>query len=173
MASLRLLLEIAVQCDLLIHPMNVRSTYLDTHLDYEIYVEGFKGKNGNYVWKLEKSRYGLKKWSNKTFHTYLTTHNFVQPPMDPCMHVQNAHNQISIILLWVDDISIASKTEAHLRQIKTSLNSRFKMTDLGKLSWFLGIKFECKNSTIKLNQSIYREYIKVRYGRLQTTLNSM
>ena len=32
-------------------------------LDYEIYVEpleGFKGKNGNYVWKLTKSLYGLK-----------------------------------------------------------------------------------------------------------------
>ena len=52
------------------------------------------------------------------------------------MYVQNVHNQISIILLWVDDILIASKTEAHLMQIKTRQDSRFKMTDLGKLYWF-------------------------------------
>ena len=44
-------------------------------------------------------------------------------------------------------------------EVKTSLNSKFKMTDLGKLSWFLGIQFECKNSTIKMNQSRYIEKI--------------
>ena len=42
--------------------------------------------------------------------------------------------------------------------IKIGLNSRFKMTDLGKLSWFLGIQFECENNTIKMNQS---RYIKI------------
>ena len=33
------------------------------------------------------------------------------------------------------------------------------MTDIGKLSWFLGIQFECKNNTIKMNQSKYIEKI--------------
>ena len=54
---MRLLLQIAVQYDLLIHHMNVKSAYLNVPLDYEIYVElseDFKGKNGNYIWKLKK-----------------------------------------------------------------------------------------------------------------------
>ena len=58
MASIRLLLQIAVKYDLLIPHMDVKSTYLNVPLDYEIYVEppeGSKGKNGSYVWKLEKS----------------------------------------------------------------------------------------------------------------------
>ena len=45
----------AVQYDLLIHPMDIKSAYLNAPLDYEICVEpleGFKGKNENYVWKL-------------------------------------------------------------------------------------------------------------------------
>ena len=140
MASTRLLLQIAVYYDLLIHHMDVKSAYLNAPLDYEIYVEpleGFKSKNGNYVWKLKKSLYGLKQSSrtwNKTFHTYFTTQNFVQSPVNPFMYIQNICNQISIILLWVDYILIASKTEAHLMQIKTRLNSRFKMTDLWQLS---------------------------------------
>ena len=79
----------------------------------------------------------------------------MQSPVDPSIYVQNVHNQISIILLWVDDILIASKTAAHL---KTRLNSRFKMTDVGKLSWFLEIQFECEKNSIKMNQ--YR-YIKI------------
>ena len=50
MASIRLLLQIAVQYDLLIHHMDVKSAYLNTPLDYGIYAElpeSFKGKNGN------------------------------------------------------------------------------------------------------------------------------
>ena len=57
MASIRLLLQIAVYYDLLIHHMDVKSAYLNTPLDYEIYVEppdGFKVKNGSDVWKLKK-----------------------------------------------------------------------------------------------------------------------
>ena len=60
MAFIRLLLQIAVQYDLLIHHMDVKSTYLNAHLDYEVYVElleGFKGKNGNYLKKLFKNPY--------------------------------------------------------------------------------------------------------------------
>ena len=49
-------------------------------------------------------------------------------------------------------------------QIKTRLNSRFKMTDLGKLSWFLGIQFEYENNTIKINQSRYTEKILSKFG---------
>ena len=44
-------------------------------------------------------------------------------------------------------------------KIKAKLNSRFKITNLGKLSWFLGIEFECKNNSIKVNQSRYIEKI--------------
>ena len=52
--------------------------------------ESFKVKNGNYVWKLKNSLYGLKQSGqtlNKIFHTYLTTENFTQSPVDPCMYV--------------------------------------------------------------------------------------
>ena len=80
------------------------------------------------------------------------------------MYVQNVNNQISIISLWVDNVLIASKPEADIIKIKTKLNSRFKMTDLGKLSWFLGIQFECKNSTIKMNQSRYIKKILSKFS---------
>ena len=87
----------------------------------------------------------------------------MQSPVNPCMYVQNVRDQISTILSWVDDILIASKTEAHFMQVKTKLNSRFKMTDLGKLSWFLGTEFECKNNTIKTNQSRYIEKLLSKF----------
>ena len=49
-------------------------------------------------------------------------------------------------------------------QIKKRLNSKFKMTDFGQLFWLLGIQFECKNNTIKMNQSRYIEKILSKFG---------
>ena len=67
MASVRLLLQIVVQYDLLIHHMDVKSAYLNVPLDYEIYVEppeSFNGKNGNYFCKLKKTLIWVKtEWS--------------------------------------------------------------------------------------------------------------
>ena len=92
--------------------------------------------------EIEKILYGSKQrvqtW-NKTFHTFLITQDFEQSLVDPYVYVKNINSQISIILLWVGDISIASETEADLMKIKAKLNSRFKMNELGKLSSFLGI----------------------------------
>ena len=154
---------------MLIHHIDVKSAYLNAPLDYEIYVDppkSFEGKNGN-CWELRKSLYGLKQsgrtW-NKTFHTYLITQNFKQSPVDPCIYIQNVNNQISIILLWVDDVLIAPKNEADLMKIKAKLNSRFKMTDLRKLSLLLGMQFECKNNTIAMDQSRYIEKILSKFG---------
>ena len=52
-------------------------------------------------------------------------------------------------------------------QIKTRLNCRFKMTDLGKLYGFLGIQFECENSSIKMNKSRYIEKILSKFGMVE------
>ena len=49
-------------------------------------------------------------------------------------------------------------------KIKTKMNSKLKTSDVGKLSWFLGIQFECKNSTIKMNQSRYIDKILSKLG---------
>ena len=46
------------------------------------------------------------------------------------------------------------------------------MTDVGKLSWFLGIQFECENNTIKMNQSRYIEKILSKFGMADCKLCS-
>ena len=40
---------------------------------------------------------------------------------------------------------------------------RFKMKDLGVLSWFLGISFECKGDYIKMNQNQYVKRILSKF----------
>ena len=56
MASIRLLLLIAVQYDLLIYHIDVKSAYLNAFLDYEIYFEPPESFEGiGIVWKLLKN----------------------------------------------------------------------------------------------------------------------
>ena len=69
----------------------------------------------------------------------------------------------------IDYILITSKTEVHLMQIKTRLKFRFKMTDLGKLSWFKEYNVNVKIILLKwINLDISRRY---QNSRLQTTFN--
>ena len=66
MTSVRIIMDLCVRENLFIHQMDVRNAYLNSKIDYEIFVEqppGFikKGKNGeDLVLKLNKSLYGLK-----------------------------------------------------------------------------------------------------------------
>jgi hypothetical protein len=76
MTTIRVLLSLAASYGLLVHQMNVKTTFLNKELDEEIYMEhpdGFvvKGQESK-VCKLLKSLYGLKQapkqWHNKVNH---------------------------------------------------------------------------------------------------------
>lgn len=74
----------------------------------------------------------------------------------------------------VDDILIAGSNTNVLKEAKESLMVRFKMKDLGVLSWFLNIQFKCKGDCIEMNQNQHVEKIvKVQNVRLQAKSSPM
>ena len=161
--SVRSLMQIAAQHDLILHQMDVKNAYLNVPIDSEIYMEqaeGFEvpGKEGRLVYKLNKSLYGLKQsgrnWNN-LLHSYLRANKFVQSPTDHCVYVQKIDGGIEIIVIWVDDLIIAASDESLLNGTKRMLKDRFKMKDLGKLSYFLGIDFKQEERLVKMNQKRY------------------
>lgn len=166
--SIRTLMQIAVQNNMIVHQMDVKTAYLNAPIDCEIYIdqpEGYEvyGKNGEkLVCKLNKSLYGLKQsgrnWNN-LLHVYLVSKGFSQSEADPCVYTMSEANSKTIVIIWVDDIIIATSDECTLQKVKKSLSQRFKMKDLGKLSWFLGIQFKCEDDVIELNQTKYLEKV--------------
>ena len=93
MSSVRMLMQLAVQNNVIAHQMSVKTAYLNAPIDCDIYMEqpkGFEkvGKNGGkLVYKLKKSLYGLKQsgrnWNNvlhsfcaltKVFLSHAPTH---------------------------------------------------------------------------------------------------
>ena len=153
MSSVRMLLQKAVQNDMITHQMDTKTAYLNAPIDCDIYMEqpkGFetRGANGEkLVCKLKKSLYGLKQsgrnWNNM-LHNYLLSENFSQSSADPCVYVRNSESGCTILIVWVDDIIISATSTDLLCSVKENLCRRFKMKDLGKLSWFLGTEFKCK-----------------------------
>ena len=155
-----------------VHQMDVKTAYLNADIDCEIYVqqpEGFikTNKEGEkLVCKLNKSLYGLKQsgrnWNN-VLDKFLIDQNFIQSRADPCLYTkfEGRPNCVTVILIWVDDLIIAASNDDVLCAIKETLKNKFKMKDIGQLSWFLGIEFNFdSDGTIKMSQKFVKRFLR-------------
>lgn len=99
-------------------------------------------------------------------HSYLLTENFKQSLADNCVYTKITEKSKVIVIVWVDDIIIASDSEEKLESVKEFLSRKFKMKDLNEISWFLGIEFKHENGCITMNQA---KYIMKLLERFQMT----
>ena len=172
-SSIRTLLAFAIQIDMLIHQMDVVTAFLNGKLKEEIcmqqppgYVE--QGKE-HLVCKLKKSLYGLKQsprcW-NTAFREYMESIHYKQSAADPCVFIKAEKEGITIVAVYVDDLIIFAKTAEKMDEVKKNLATKFKMKDLGKLHYCLGITIEQdkKNMCLCLHQKQYIQEMIERYG---------
>ncbi|RVX04805.1 Retrovirus-related Pol polyprotein from transposon RE1 [Vitis vinifera] len=123
----------------------------------------------NTVCKLQKSLYGLKQashqWFSK-FSTVLIDEGFVQFVADNTLFVKLANNNFIALLVYVDDIIIASNNQECIDQLKRFLDSHFKLKDLGNLKYFLGLEVAKSNKRIMLSQHHYALQLLLDVGVL-------
>ena len=159
-------MQLAAQHDLTLHQMEVKTAHLNAPLDCEIYIkqpESFEVQNASgkkQVYRLKKSLYGLKQsgrnW-NQMLHNFLSENNFVQSVSDNCVYTKQTEKEMTVILVWVDDLIVGANSNTLLCKTKQMFKGKFKMKDIGKLSTFLGIDFEQGNGFVKVNQKRYTE----------------
>ena len=126
-ASVRVLMQLAAQYNLTVHQMDVKTAYLHAPIDQEIFMdqpEGFAAMSEDgkrLLYKLRKSLYGLKQsgrnW-NKVLHERLVGAGFDKNPVDHCIYSKQIDNNIIIVLLWVDDLIVASDNMDLMNQFK-------------------------------------------------------
>ena len=171
-SSIRTLLAFAVEMGMQIHQMDVVTAFLNGDLKEEIYMQqppGYTqvGKE-NLVCKLKKSLYGLKQaprcWNEKLCE-HLKSLNFKVSTADPCVFIRQ-QKELQIIAVYVDDLILLTKTSEEMHGLNTDLSSRFKMKDLGKLHYCLGISMNLNETTqtLRLSQSRYLLKIIEKYG---------
>ena len=177
--SIRMLLAFAVQHSMLIHQMDVVAAFLNGSLQEDIYMEQPDGYvqagNEQMVCKLKRSLYGLKQaprcW-NEVFSEYLRSIGFEQSVADPCVYVKNKGHLV--VAVYVDDLIIIANTAEEMRKVKEILSVRFKMTDMGKLHYCLGITIEQEEGKqcLWIHQKQYISNMLAKYGMTEAKIVS-
>nr|GEX28247.1 zinc finger, CCHC-type [Tanacetum cinerariifolium] len=136
--TIRLLLALAAIHNLVIHQMDVKTTFLNGDLK-EVYMkqpERFvMSGNGHKVCKLVKSLYGPKQapkqWHQKFDEVLLLSFHLNQS--DNCVYSKfDDSDKCVIICLYVDDMLIFGTDQDQVDKTKKFLSSRFLMKDMGE-----------------------------------------
>jgi transposase InsO family protein len=153
-----------------IHQMDVSTAFLNGDIEETIYMKQPPGfidpLQPDAVCMLKKSLYGLKQsprqWNRKLI-TFLLDSNFRQCDYDPCLFISLGPTKV-YVAVYVDDILISSSSEEEIARTKALFSSTFKMTDLGELEVFLGIKVTRSGSILQLSQEAYTCNILEKFG---------
>ena len=73
-------------------------------------------------------------------------------------------NEEIILIVWVDDIVICASNSHILESVKSALFKRFKMKDLGTLSWYLGTNVKCNDTSVEMSQTQYIDKVISTFG---------
>lgn len=147
----------------MVYQMDVKSAFLNGPLVEEVYVgqpPGFVIKNQemNY-YKLHKALYSLKQapraW-NKRIDDFLIDIGFKRRVSEHGVYVRSYTNDgVIILFLYVDDLLITGSHDKSTSRFKSELMSEFEMTDLGVMTYFLGIEIHKSKVGLLMHQRRY------------------
>ena len=173
--SIRYLLAHAALEDWDIESMDVKTAFLNGDLEEEIYMEqpegwAVRGKE-NHVCLLKKAIYGLKQASrqwNAKIHKSLLDLGFERTYSDAGVYVyrRQGGDFTTIVVLYVDDLLLFGDRPSHIKHVKDALKKQYKMTDLGPVQRFLGLRITRDRSTrtIDIDQTEYIQSVLERFG---------
>jgi hypothetical protein len=152
--------------------MDVKMAFLNGDLVEKFYMaqpKGFVEKGKEHMGcRLKKSIYGLKQASRKwylKFHETIRKFGFNENEKDNCLYAKFKSGKFIFLILYVDDILLASSDVSLLLETKKFLSSNFDMKDLGEASYVLGIEIHRdKNGVLGLSQKAYLEKVLKKYN---------
>jgi hypothetical protein len=130
-----------------LYQMDVNTSFLNGDLYENVYMaqrKGFviEGKE-NLGCHLTKSIYGLKQTSRQwylKFDETIRKFGFKENEEDNYIYAKFKIGKFIFLVLYVDDILLASSDVYLLLETKSFLSSHFDMKDLGEASYILGIE---------------------------------
>jgi histone deacetylase 1/2 len=131
-------------------------------LEEEVYMKqppGYEDKNlPGYVCKLDKALYGLKQAPRAWYarlSSKLMSLGFKPSKTDTSLFYFNKGDLTVFVLIYVDDIIVASSSKEATTRLLHSLGQDFALKDLGELHYFFGIEVKKLNDGIFLTQDKY------------------
>ncbi|KAK1686445.1 hypothetical protein QYE76_047293 [Lolium multiflorum] len=156
--SVRLLLALAGHEGCAVHHMDVKTAFLNGDLNKEVYVDqspGFKvAVQEHKVLRLQKALYCLKQapraWNAKR-DARLSSFGFMCCPSEQAMYAHGDGTSRLLVGVYVDDLIITGNDNKEISRFKDEMASSFKMSDLGLLTFYLGIEVHQDNTGITIN----------------------
>jgi hypothetical protein len=143
---------------------------LNGDLEEEVYVEQPEVfqlvEEKDYVCRLNKSMYGLKKAPRAWYYRidkYLNQQGFKKGMIDRNLYIKDEGNDLLIILLYVDDIIFGNNIELRSNKFAAEMQQEFEISMLGELS-FLGLQIHKYEKLIFISQSKYLKEILKKFG---------
>eukprot|EP00253_Pinus_taeda_P021368 PITA_21368 len=172
--SIRIVLALVSLLDLELQQLDVKTAFLHGDLDEEIYMEQPEGfvqhRNKKFVYRLKKSLYGLKQsprqWYKK-FDSFMLSQKYIRSEYNHCVYFKQLSDGMFIILvLYVDDMLLESKSIVEINRLKAQMARTFDMKDLGVARHILGMEIfrDRSNGKLWLSQEKYIEKILLRFG---------
>lgn len=161
MTTIRCLMKVIAGKGWIVHQMDVHNAFLHGDLKEEVYMKlllGFRASDPNKVCRLHKAIYGLRQAPRAWFAkltTALKQFGFQQSYADYSLFGYSKGNVELRVLIYVDDLLICGNDMDFLVKFKEHLGRCFRMKDLGKLKYFLGIEVGRGEEGFMLTQRKY------------------
>lgn len=161
-ATIRTILCLAVSKGWCLRQLDVNNAFLHGYLEEEVYMRqppGYEDKTcPDFVCRLDKAIYGLKQapraWYSRLINKLLEF-GFKMSLSDNSLFYLDKDGAKMFILVYVDDIIVASASSQAVTTLLRKLGDEFALKDLGDLSYFLGIEVNKVNDGIILTQGKY------------------
>nr|GFA55908.1 retrovirus-related Pol polyprotein from transposon TNT 1-94 [Tanacetum cinerariifolium] len=171
MEAIRIFLAHAAHKSFIVFQMDVKTAFLHGSLKEDVYVcqpEGFiDTDHPSHVYKLKKALYGLKQapraWYDE-LSTFLLHNHFFKGTIDPTLFTRRFHDDILVVQVYVDDTIFGSTHPRYIQLFSDLMKSRFEMSMMGEMTFFLGLQVNQSPRGIFIIQSKYVLEILNKYG---------
>jgi len=172
--SIRVLLSSVAKHNLELEQMDVKTAFLHGRLEDKIYMKQPDGfieiGQVNKVCLLQRSIYVLKQSPRQWYHRFdkfIMSLGFLRYEHDHYIYVKDVDTMDALyLLLYVDDMLIASRSMIAVKGLKRALSQEFEMKDLGSAFKILGMEIcmdRCKG-ILHLSQGEYIKRVLKRFG---------
>ncbi|GJW70983.1 putative ribonuclease H-like domain-containing protein [Tanacetum coccineum] len=160
--AIRIFLAFASYMGFIVYQMDVKSAFLYGKIDEEVYVSQPPGfidpKYPKKVYKVVKALYGLhqapRAWY-ATLSTFLLKSGYISGTIDKTLFIKKDKNDIMLVQVYVDDIIFGLTKRSWCDEFEALMKSRFQMSSMGELTFFLGLQVKQKEDGIFISQDKY------------------
>ncbi|GJR12242.1 retrovirus-related pol polyprotein from transposon TNT 1-94 [Tanacetum coccineum] len=168
--AIRIFIANAASKNMTVYQMDVKTAFLNGELKEEVYVhqpEGFVDpERPHHVYRLKKALYGLKQAPRAWYDTlskFLLAQGFSKGVVDPTLFIRKTGKHTLHVQIYVDDIIFASTDPKDCDRFSNEMSSKFQMSMMGQISFFLGLQISQNPRGIFINQSKYANEILKKF----------